>query len=100
MEVGGEGAGGQPAKKQLKETELVNRHSLGGDAHCSSSEGTQILPAANTHSSCSAHTNQNLFSSKGQMRALLQSALDRALWHSHQINQLEDYNRGSLFSPG
>lgn len=32
MEVGGEGAGGQPAKKQLNETELVNRHSFGGDA--------------------------------------------------------------------
>lgn len=38
--------------------------------------GTRILPAGNTHNYLSAHRNQNPFSRKGQMRALLQSALD------------------------
>lgn len=98
VEVGGEGAGGQPAKNQLNETELVNRHSFGGDARCSSN--------GNTDPSCWKHT--QLFLSPQKPEPFQQEGSNENLapecpgqqqcWHSHQINQLEDYNRGSLNS--
>lgn len=93
VEVAGEGAGGQPAKNQLKETELGNRHSFGGDAHCST---------GNTDHSCWKHTitaQPEAFQQEGSVENLAPECPgQQQCWHSHHINQLQDCSRGSLNS--
>lgn len=91
VEVGGEGAGGQPAKNQLNESELVNRHSFRGDTRCSSD--------GNTDPSCWKHTQLFLSPQKPEQISagrVKWEPCSRVPWTAAVLAQPSDQSAGRL----